>query len=324
MVGRRDLRVRDGNRSGGHATTRVMTAGDGIGAAVPADRAALLAALAWQVDIGADEAVADTPTDWSRPASHPMTVPVAENAGRSVDPGAGPAVPGGHPREIAPRAQAADGLMRPDQAAAPRTQGLQARIGETRERLGRVANLVALAESLDAYDGCTLKYTATNLVFSDGNPNARVMIVGEAPGEDEDRQGKPFVGPSGRLLDRMLAAIGLDRKTVYITNILPWRPPGNRNPTLAEIAVCQPFVERHIELAAPDCLLLLGATAARTLLGRTDGVMRLRGRWHAYRAPRRDIPVPTLATFHPAYLLRTPGQKRAAWHDLRMLKRRLS
>lgn len=150
------------------------------------------------------------------------------------------------------------------------------------------------------------------------------MLVGEAPGEDEDRQGKPFVGRSGQLLDRMLAAIGLDRSTVYITNVLPWRPPGNRSPTPAEIAVCLPFVERHIELVDPALLVLVGGVAAKTLLGTQEGIVRLRGRWLLHSSPGLSRPLPTLATYHPAYLLRSPAHKRDSWRDLLTVKNKLN
>jgi uracil-DNA glycosylase len=162
-------------------------------------------------------------------------------------------------------------------------------------------------------------------VFADGNPEARVMFVGEAPGADEDRQGLPFVGVSGQLLDRMLASIGLDRATgFYITNIVFWRPPGNRTPTTNEIAVCLPFLERHIELVAPKVLVCLGGPSAKTLLGRAEGITRLRGQWHSYASPRMAAPIDAMAVFHPAYLLRSPAHKREAWRDLLEIRDRLN
>jgi DNA polymerase len=183
------------------------------------------------------------------------------------------------------------------------------------------ASLAALAEVLRGVD-CALRETATNLVFGDGDPASGLMLIGEAPGADEDRLGKPFVGVSGQLLDRMLASIGLTRASgFYITNILPWRPPGNRTPTDAEMAQFLPHVRRHIELVAPRNLLLLGGVAAKALLGAKDGITRLRGRWH--EVALGDRRVPALATLHPAYLLRNPAAKREAWHDLLMLRRRL-
>ena len=149
------------------------------------------------------------------------------------------------------------------------------------------------------------------------------MFVGEAPGAEEDRRGLPFVGASGRLLDRMLAAIGLDRGNVFITNVIYWRPPGNRTPLPAEVAACLPFVERAIELVDPAVLVLLGGASAKTLLGRQEGIMRLRGRWHSFATPRMASPIPAMATFHPAYLLRSPGQKREAWRDFLAVRERL-
>lgn len=165
------------------------------------------------------------------------------------------------------------------------------------------------------FDGISLSRTATNLVFADGNPAAKVMLVGEAPGADEDRQGLPFVGPSGQLLDRMMAAVGLDRTAFYITNICFWRPPGNRKPTDLEHAAQKPFVERHIELVSPEVLVLLGATSAHKLLARNDGITRLRGRWFQFQSAGMARPVPAIPVYHPAYLLRQPAQKRAAWRD---------
>ena len=178
-----------------------------------------------------------------------------------------------------------------------------------------------LRAALAGFDGCALKATAKNLCFADGNERARVMLIGEAPGADEDRQGLPFVGVSGQLLDRMLAAIGLVRATdVYIANIVPWRPPGNRTPTPQEMMICKPFIERQIELAAPDILVTIGAPSSQALLG-VKGIMAERGKWRDYRVGNRIIPA--LPTLHPAYLLRNPVAKRQAWADLRSLKLRL-
>jgi DNA polymerase len=187
----------------------------------------------------------------------------------------------------------------------------------------RAETIDALAAMIAGFDACALKRTATNTVFVDGNPAAPVMIVGEAPGADEDRIGKPFVGRAGQLLDRMLTAIGLDRTGVQITNVIYWRPPGNRKPTSAEIATCLPFVFRHIALARPRVLVLAGGTAATTLLDTTEGITRLRGRWFDLAVPGLDRPVPTLPMFHPAFLLRAPERKREAWRDLLALKARL-
>jgi DNA polymerase len=182
-------------------------------------------------------------------------------------------------------------------------------------------SLEALATALREFDGCPLKETAINLCFADGNPNAPVMLIGEAPGAQEDRKGKPFVGPSGQLLDRMLAAIGLDRTKVYITNVIYWRPPGNRTPTSAEIAICQPFLERQIELIQPKFLVFVGGIAARALLGRSEGVTKLRGRPFVYKVPSDGREIPALVMFHPAYLLRQPAQKRFSWRDLLFIQK---
>jgi DNA polymerase len=173
------------------------------------------------------------------------------------------------------------------------------------------------------FDGCSLKRTATNTVFADGNPAGPVMIIGEGPGADEDRIGRPFVGRAGQLLDRMLAAIGLDRSSVMITNVVYWRPPGNRTPTATEIASCLPFVLRHIALVKPKVLVLCGGTAAGALLPQGQGITRLRGRWFDLAVPGLDRPVPTLPMFHPSFLLRAPERKREAWRDLLSLRARL-
>jgi DNA polymerase len=174
---------------------------------------------------------------------------------------------------------------------------------------------------LEKFDGCALKTTATQLVFADGNPSARLMFVGEAPGRDEDIDGLPFVGRSGKLLDRMLAAIGLNRTSVYIANIVPWRPPGNRTPTPQESQICLPFILRQIELADPDILACLGGPSAQALLGIKEGITKTRGRWFTFKTGKREIRA--LPTFHPAFLLRSPLQKRFAWRDFLAIKKAL-
>jgi DNA polymerase len=187
--------------------------------------------------------------------------------------------------------------------------------------------LDALQREVAAYEACGLKSFATNLVFGDGNPRAPVMLIGEAPGAEEDRLGKPFVGQSGQLLDKMLASIGITRESAYISNMIFWRPPGNRPPTDREIAQCLPFVERHIALIAPKFLVLVGGIAVKGILQRKEGITRLRGQWHDYRNPafREDQPsVRALATYHPAFLMRSPGNKRESWLDMLKLKQALA
>jgi uracil-DNA glycosylase len=191
-----------------------------------------------------------------------------------------------------------------------------------RQSATAAADLSGLKDAIAAFEHCELKRGARSLVFADGNPAARVLILGEAPGRDEDREGRPFVGRAGQLLDRMLAAIGLDRtaedaaSAVYITNVLPWRPPQNRDPEAEEIAMMLPFVQKHIELAAPDLIVLMGNIACRAALGK-QGILRLRGTWTT------AFGKPALPMTHPAYLLRTPSAKREAWADLLSLKARL-
>ena len=191
-----------------------------------------------------------------------------------------------------------------------------------RELARNAASLEELRGLLDAFEGCGLRKTAKQLVFAAGNPQARVMFVGEAPGREEDLEGLPFVGRSGQLLDRMLAPIGVDRTTAYIANVIPWRPPGNRTPTPQETEVCLPFTLRQIELANPDILVCLGGPSAQTLLGLKEGIRRSRGRWHAYNTGSREIRA--IATFHPAYLLRNPIEKRFVWRDLLAIRKALA
>jgi uracil-DNA glycosylase len=179
-------------------------------------------------------------------------------------------------------------------------------------------DLASLRSNLERFEGCALKRTATQLVFADGAPGSRVMLVGEAPGGDEDRIGRPFVGRAGQLLDRMLHAIGLNRQRVYIANVVPWRPPGNRTPTPQETQACLPFIRRQIELAAPEILVCLGGSATQTLLGVREGITRARGNWFTYECDNGRT-IRAFAMFHPAYLLRQPGQKRQAWADMRAL-----
>src|SRR5271170_7948644 len=262
------------------------------------DREAALALLRWYVEMGADEAIGVEAEDRLAPVRTP--------------PPAIPAPVGGQP-------------PRPVPAAPP--AALTESMGEAAQSARRLASgaesVEAVAALVAAFDGCPLKRTATNTVFIDGNPAAPIMIIGEAPGADEDRIGRPFVGRAGQLLDRMLAAIGLDREGVLVTNVIYWRPPGNRTPTTDEIAACVPFVLRHVALVRPKVLVLAGGTAARALLPPGPGITRLRGRWFDLAVPGLDQPVPTLPMFHPSFLLRTPERKRETWRDLLSLRARL-
>jgi uracil-DNA glycosylase family 4 len=198
----------------------------------------------------------------------------------------------------------------------------EAAVTAAREAAKGAATLEELRAMLGRFEGCALRTTATQLVFADGNPQARVMFVGEAPGRDEDIEGLPFVGRSGKLLDRMMAAIGLDRSSAYIANVVPWRPPGNRTPTPQESAVCLPFILRQIELADPDILVCLGSPSTQTLLNSKDGILKTRGRWLPFHTGTREIRA--IATLHPAYLLRQPLQKRFAWRDFLAIKKALA
>ena len=275
----------------------------------PRPRLAALALLEWQIAMGADEAIGEVAPDRLAPPRHRPP-----RRRRAAIPRRAAATPPASRLAAAPAVVSPPGAFAESLAEAAQSARLVAAGAETIEALGA---LVA------AFDGCPLKRTATNTVFIDGNPAAPVMIIGEAPGADEDRIGRPFVGRSGQLLDRMLAAIGLDRTLVQITNVIYWRPPGNRKPTGAEIAACLPFVLRHIALARPQVLVLAGGTAASALLPLSEGITRLRGRWFELAVPGLDAPVPTLPMFHPSFLLRAPERKREAWRDLLALKARL-
>jgi uracil-DNA glycosylase len=267
--------------------------------------AALRGWLEWYRDMGAAALVGEQAAD--RFGSE-QAAPAPRPAGRST---AGSPGPGDRPLVAPPAGRAA--ATRP--AVEPALQTAAAVAQSAREIAAACASLADLEAALAAFDGCGLKETALSLCFADGNPEARVMLIGEAPGAEEDRQGKPFVGASGKLLDRMLATIGLDRRSVYITNVIYWRPPGNRAPTQAEIAACQPFLERQIALLQPDLIVFVGGIAARALLGVSEGVTKLRGRRFTYVTPD-GASIPAMVMFHPAYLLRQPAQKRLAWRDL--------
>ena len=252
--------------------------------------------LDFYLEAGADALIGEEPVDrFAEPAPVSRTVPAAPAPSK---PDRIPLVPAA---ALAPAA--------PDAAAT-----------EAREAARSARTLDELRAILERFDGCALKATASRLVFSDGNPDARVMLVGEAPGRDEDIEGVPFVGRSGKLLDLMLAAIGLDRSSVYIANVVPWRPPGNRTPTPQETQICLPFITRQIELADPDILVCLGGPSAQTLLGQS-GITKIRGRWFPFHSGAREIRA--MPTFHPAFLLRSPLQKRFAWRDFLAIKKAL-
>lgn len=193
-------------------------------------------------------------------------------------------------------------------------------VSDAKQLAAEVTSIPALLDALEHFDGCPLKDGAQNLCVKDGNDQAPIMLIGEAPGAEEDKQGRPFCGPSGKLLDQMLARIGLDRRQVYITNTIFWRPPGNRTPTATELAICQPFLERQIEIIQPKLIVFVGGIAARALLGVKEGITKLRGRTYSYRAATAPEAVPALVMFHPAYLLRQAQQKRYAWRDLLQMR----
>jgi uracil-DNA glycosylase len=258
--------------------------------------------LAFYLEAGVDCALSEEPVDRLSESQRPADLKAASPAGEA-------------PRSIRPApatfaAAAAEPLPAPDAA-----------IASAREQARTAASLEILRDMLEKFDGCALKSTATRLVFADGNPKARIMFVGEAPGREEDIEGLPFVGRSGKLLDRMIAAIGLDRSQVYIANVIPWRPPGNRTPTPQETQICLPFIQRQIELVDPDILVTLGNPSTQTLLSTREGIMKTRGRWFDYDTGTRVIRA--MATFHPAYLLRSPSYKRMSWQDLRAVAKAL-
>jgi len=262
------------------------------------DIEAARALLAFYVEAGADALIGEAPVDRmadepALAAAPPTSAAVSRAPTRPAPPSAGSAPP---PPDVAVMA--------------------------AREAAANAKTLDELRALLENFRGCALHATATQLVFADGNPEGRVMFVGEAPGYEEDMTGKPFVGRSGKLLDRMIEAIGLDRSAVYIANVVPWRPPGNRTPTPQETAICLPFIRRQIELADPDIMGCMGQPSTQTLLGIREGITRTRGRWFTFATGSRDIRA--LATLHPAYLLRQPLQKRLAWRDFLAIKKALA
>jgi DNA polymerase len=270
---------------------------------IAAQNASIL--LEWYRAMGAGETIAAGPQDWFAPP------PAGTAPARETIP---PAPAGGLPR-IERKT-----LPSPPQTAPPARSAAEtepADVMAARELARGAGSLAELRALLETFDGCGLKKTAKRLCLSRGSPEARVMLIGEAPGKDEDAKGLPFVGRAGQLLDRMLAAAGLTEADVYITNLVFWRPPGNRTPSPEEVQVCQPFVERQIELLAPDLLIFLGNAAAKQLTGATEGITKLRGKWLSYAGIR------AMATLHPAYLLRNPIAKRLAWRDLLAIREAL-
>jgi uracil-DNA glycosylase family 4 len=273
------------------------------------DRNELIAMLAWQLDMGVDEALLDHPM----PDAPPLRLDQLLAANDSL------------PASTAVKPAMRDAASYTHKVAGHKSAGddlLKASVGAAVATLSGITSLADLQAGLAGLDACPLKHTASNLCFADGNPGARLMIIGEAPGRDEDRMGVPFVGADGQLLDKMLMTIGLDRASAYLTNLLPWRPPGNRSPTEEETAMLLPWLFRHVQLAKPDIVLLLGGAAAKLVLGSNDGIMKLRGHWHEIDFGD-GVLRPALASLHPAYLLRSPAQKRLAFEDLLLLAKRL-
>ncbi|MBE7183672.1 MAG: uracil-DNA glycosylase [Methylobacterium mesophilicum] len=277
-------------------------------AAAEMSRDELLSLLSFYKDAGATDALADAPLDrFAEPEPVRATPEPAQASFLEAQPRQPLKAP---PTPAAPRPASRPSVPDEGQAAL------------AREQAARAGTLDELKAAMEEFNGCNLKFTAKNIVFSDGNPAAELMLVGEAPGRDEDIEGLPFVGRSGQLLDRMLSAIGIDRGSAYVANVLPWRPPGNRTPTPQETEICRPFIERQIELAAPKVLVALGGSSAKVLLGVSEGILRLRGNWKIYTTPG-GTDIPLMPTLHPAYLLRTPAHKRLAWRDFLEVSARL-
>ena len=266
--------------------------------------------LAFYAEAGVDAAIGEHANDL---LSQPEPPPAAPERPRDVASDAGTA----STRASDPRL----GNV-PARAAVAAPPAPDAAVMAAREAARSASSLEELRAILDRFDGCGLKSSASRLVFADGTPGSKLMLIGEAPGAEEDKQGLPFVGRSGQLLDRMLAAIGLDRTSAYIANVIPWRPPGNRTPTPHETEICRPFIERQIELVNPKVLVNLGGPSAKTLLNTSEGILRLRGNWRVH-ATASGIAIPAMPTLHPAYLLRTPAHKKLAWRDFLEVKAKL-
>lgn len=270
----------------------------------------LIAYLDFHVEAGVDAALDERPHDrFAEPETSAPALKRKETqpARAALPPEPLPAAAPAPSRPAAPRTYGRSTSAKPDEAAL-----------DARARARDVDSLEELEALLAGFDGCPLRFTAKNLAFADGNPASKLMFIGEAPGADEDRVGKPFMGRSGQLLDRMMAAVGLDRTSAYVANVVPWRPPGNREPTPQELAICRPFLDRQIELVDPDIIVCLGSPATKAITGTKDGILKARGRFYPYALPSREVRA--LATLHPAYLLRQPAQKRLAWRDFRLLR----
>ncbi|MEP0944865.1 MAG: uracil-DNA glycosylase [Rhizobiaceae bacterium] len=284
--------------------------------------------LTWYADAGVDIALDDAPIDRFEQSKRAVAAaskkakPGATAAATAATAAAAAANQPGQPAQSTQRPSPATRPATPPAAQMERAIPDAGVIERARKLAAEATTLAELKAAIEGFDGCNLKFTARSTVFADGNPQSRIMLIGEAPGRDEDEQGLPFVGPSGQLLDKMLMAIGLDRTSVYIANVLPWRPPGNRTPTAAESDICMPFIERHVELAAPDLLVLVGGASAATMLRTKTGIMSLRGKWQTLTIGDRELPA--MPSLHPAYLLRTPNHKALAWRDLLAIEAKLA
>ncbi len=281
--------------------------------------------LAWLLESGADESIGETPVDRfvvkapSLPSNPPLEggSKISEQRARERTDAS----------DFSGRDPAATTSPYPSPKSAsqistlPQGENESDSIASAQALAAAATTLAELKTALESFEGCALKKNSAHTVFADGNPASRILFIGEAPGAEEDRQGLPFVGRAGKLLDKMMAAINLDRSSAYITNVLNWRPPQNRDPSPEEAAQCLPFLRRHIELANPGIIILLGAVAARHVLGYSEGIMKLRGRWLEYRVG--DVMVPVMATLHPAYLLRQPAHKKLAWRDLQAAEQKM-
>lgn len=274
--------------------------------------------LAWHLDAGVDEAMGEEPLDRYALALDAANARAAQAEALLK---AGEAERAAQPASISKRSTGGSGPtpVRPVDGGVSEDAVKQAVA-----LAGNAKNLDDLRNALESFDGCPLKKNAMNLVFGNGDADARVMVVGDVPGEDEDRQGVPFVGPSGQLLDKMLASIGLDRADVYTSNTVFWRPPGKRSANSGEIAVCLPFVERMVELVNPQVLVTLGEAATHSLLAQQGSLSRLRSKWFTYENPRMSHPIAACALYHPSFLLKTPGMKRQAWQDLLAIQAKLT